>query len=189
MSLFADYLPKAHGRTAKGVAIEFAGDRDVQALARIAALREGRDREELALGFQGELRLAEDGQRLWVARHGASTVAFARASRVQRPPACAPNHQPQGWYLSGVIVDPPWRRRGIGKLLTRRRLEFLATRTQEVFYLVNAQNRASIDLHEEFGFEERTRDFVAPGVSFTGGVGILLRLDLERWARQDRGGE
>lgn len=82
--------------------------------------------------------------------------------------------------LGGVIVVDPWRRRGVGRALTRVRLEFLRPRAQEVFFVVNARNRASIDLHAAFGFEELTRDFEAPGVSFTGGVGILFRLDFGR---------
>ncbi len=39
----------------------------------------------------------------------------------------------------------------------------------------NARNRASIALHAAFGFEEVTRDFEVPGVTFEGGVGVLFR--------------
>ncbi len=44
----------------------------------------------------------------------------------------------------------------------------------------NARNTASIELHERFGFEEITRRFSFPGLTFKGGEGILFRLRLHR---------
>ena len=49
----------------------------------------------------------------------------------------------------------------------------------EAWFVVNADNRASIDLHAPLGFREATRDFVQPGVTFSGrGQGILFRVAL-----------
>jgi ribosomal protein S18 acetylase RimI-like enzyme len=78
----------------------------------------------------------------------------------------------------GLVITPAYRRRGIGAELTRRRLEWIAERAGEAFYFVNAQNRASIALHDEFQFEEVTREFTYPGVTFKGGAGIVYRKTL-----------
>ena len=80
---------------------------------------------------------------------------------------------PAGWYLSGCVVDPNRRRRGIGSMLTRARLGWVFDRAECVYYLVNATNKASIDLHSKQGFVEVTRDFDFPGVTFVGGQGVL----------------
>ena len=54
-------------------------------------------------------------------------------------------------------------------------LALLATREHAA---ANARNTASIELHERFGFEEITRRFSFPGLTFKGGEGILFRLRL-----------
>ncbi len=96
-----------------------------------------------------------------------------------KPPEDAPaNAAPDGWYLTGVIVTPQFRRRRIGHQLTQARLQWLAGRTSKVHYVASAQNRVTIQLHRQLGFVEVTRDFSFPDVTFTGGVGILFKVDL-----------
>ena len=51
-------------------------------------------------------------------------------------------------------------------------------RADEAFYFANSTNRASIDLHEQFGFREMMRDFRYPHCTFRNGIGILFRLEL-----------
>jgi len=100
-------------------------------------------------------------------------------SEPQKPPEGAPaNAVPDGWYLTGVIVTPQFRRRRIGHQLTQARLQWLLRRTSNVYYVASAQNRVMIELHRQFGFVEMTRDFSFPDVTFTGGVGILFEVDL-----------
>jgi len=53
------------------------------------------------------------------------------------------------------------------------RLDWLDSRTDRIWYFAAAANGASIALHEGFGFRAVTRDFIVPGVSFTGGSGVL----------------
>jgi ribosomal protein S18 acetylase RimI-like enzyme len=88
------------------------------------------------------------------------------------------NPAPEGYYLGGVTVAPEFRRRRIALELTRQRLVWIAQRADEAYYFANALNRASIDLHARLGFVELTREFHHPSASFTGGVGILFRVDL-----------
>jgi hypothetical protein len=53
-----------------------------------------------------------------------------------------------------------------------------AERAEEMWYFTNAGNRASLRLHEALGFAEVSRDFMFPGVTFKGGVGVLCRASL-----------
>ena len=82
-----------------------------------------------------------------------------------------------GWYLSGVVVAPAARRRGLGMQLTSARLDRIAEVSSSAWYFVNANNRASIALHSRFGFVEHARGPRICGVEFSGGTGILYRLD------------
>jgi hypothetical protein len=66
----------------------------------------------------------------------------------------------------------------MGTRLTKERLEWIAARAAHAFYFVNERNRASIDLHAKHGFHEVARDVHVDGVAFTGGVGLLFRVDL-----------
>jgi hypothetical protein len=54
----------------------------------------------------------------------------------------------------------------------------IAGRAPEAWYVTNARNHRSLRLHERLGFREVTRDFVFPGVTFEGGVGVLSRAEL-----------
>jgi ribosomal protein S18 acetylase RimI-like enzyme len=115
---------------------------------------------------------------LVVASIGDEICGFGRAARFE-PAADAPaDAAPAGWYLLGLIVRDRWRRHGIGARLTERRLDWIAERSDEAFYFVNARNRASLDLHERLGFREVTRAFSFPGATFQGGTGSLCRIDL-----------
>lgn len=85
---------------------------------------------------------------------------------------------PLGHYLAGVTVSPDRRRRGIARALTSARMNWIATRANEAYYVVNPGNRASIDLHRQWGFEEVLRAEVLTGVTFSGGIGLLMRARL-----------
>ena len=185
---FADYEPSISGRSTwlrlPGLVIKRARPRDTDAVARILWERSGGNLEEYAQRFLE--RVSGPGSRLrldLIAVLDAEVVGHAEAASFA-PPAGAPaNAAPAGWYLSGVNVPEPFRRRGIATALTRRRLSWIAERASEAYYFANAANRASIDLHAALGFLEVTRDFWFPGVTFRGGVGILFRLEFGRSAR------
>ncbi len=92
---------------------------------------------------------------------------------------------PTGHYLGGVTVDPSWRRRGVALALTAARVQWIADRADEVFYVVNPRNRASIELHRRWSFEEVMRSSRLTGVEFSGGVGILMRASLAQRVDSD----
>ncbi|MBO3103976.1 GNAT family N-acetyltransferase [Cellulomonas fengjieae] len=111
------------------------------------------------------------------------TVGWARTYRH----AAAVDPAPTGHYLGGVTVDPSWRRRGIALELTAARVQWIADRADEVFYVVNPRNLASIELHRRWSFEEVMRSSRLTGVEFSGGVGILMRATLAQRADSQDG--
>jgi ribosomal protein S18 acetylase RimI-like enzyme len=188
MTLFAEHTPKPRrGASAlEPVSIRAAVMDDVPVLARIASDRHGDDPERHRAKFERILREevdAGDGLLLVAIFHG-EIVGYGGTSRFRDGEsivlASLESLAPEGWYLSGVIVRPEWRRKGVADTLTAKRLEWIAQRASHAYYFANTRNRVSIDLHHRFGFVEISRDFVFPGVSFTGGEGILFQVDLTR---------
>lgn len=104
-----------------------------------------------------------------------AVVGWGRVGHFVAPPDAPVKCAPDGHYMGGLLVGSGWRRRGIGRALTSERLAWVFERSPEVWYFTNARNLASLALHESLGFVEVTRDFVYPGVSFDGGVGVLGR--------------
>lgn len=154
---------------------------DAEAIAAISVARNGGDADEALARIRGELGPEWNGERgaVLVAEEDGAVVAFGRLRLAEgfddvevdlRPPT--------GWYLLGVVVAPPHRRRGIARELTRARIAWIAERADACFYFVRATNRASIDLHAPFGFDEVTRRFRCPRTGLEPGDGILYRLDL-----------
>jgi len=137
-----------------------------------------------------ERDLAGADRLVLVATVGGELAGFARAARWQRPKGKLPdNVAPSGWYLLGVIVRDRWRRHGLGRELTKRRVEWIGERADEAWYFSNARNQTSIDLHGQVGFVEVTRDFSFPDASFEGGEGILFRVDLAKDDPTESGAE
>jgi ribosomal protein S18 acetylase RimI-like enzyme len=184
MNLFEDYKPRKSTdpdvTLPTGLVIRPAVQDDRYRLAKITHDRSGGDFIQIENRFNHEItKLNTSGDRLLlVAELNSIIVGFARAHYF-KPASLAPaNTCPEGWYLTGVIIAPEFRRQGIASALTRARLDWIAKRAGQAYYFANAQNRVSIELHERFGFVELTRDFVYPDVEFTGGEGILFIVNL-----------
>ncbi|MDU0348600.1 GNAT family N-acetyltransferase [Actinomyces sp. MRS3W] len=85
--------------------------------------------------------------------------------------------RPERWMVSGLIVDPDARRRGIARAL----LAAVAEAVQEIapgedlFSVVEADNHASVAAHLAAGFIEVDRVDGYAGLSFDGQA-LLLRL-------------
>ena len=104
-----------------------------------------------------------------VATHAGRVVGFAKTHHHPEPDAPAP----AGHYLGGVVIAEECRRRGIGLLLTRGRLDWIARRASEAFYFTNEHNAASIALHEPFGFRLVTALPTIRGVSADDGKALI----------------
>lgn len=187
MSEFATYAPRpASARPLgpdDGLLVRIAREADAEAVGAISAAREGTDPDVQTAAFRRLLERGPTSDEAFVAELQGAIVGFGKVHAFV-PPADAPaNAAPAGWYLGGVVVTPPQRRRGIGAALTRARLDWIAERATVAYYFASALNTVSIALHQPFGFVERSRDFWFPGVSFRGGAGILFEAALRGGAR------
>jgi ribosomal protein S18 acetylase RimI-like enzyme len=164
------------------VVVRPAETRDVHAIGRISAEREGEDVDKHTAGCRRELEGGEAGRSLLVlvAELDGNVIGFGKARYIAEKDAAEAGASPGGWYLTGVVVDPRFRRRGVGSRLTVERLRWIAERSRFAYYFSNARNRVSIALHDRFGFTEMARGARLVGESFAGGEGILFRLDLAR---------
>jgi uncharacterized protein YhfF/ribosomal protein S18 acetylase RimI-like enzyme len=189
MALFAEYRPGPQRRRPAVLSLELqarpAKATDLEALARIATEQEGLPRAEALHTLQSCFAQATELELplLWVAQWQEELLGFAKLRHFQwptdTPEADLRSQAPPGWYLDGVMVASRYRRLGVGKALSQARLNWLRSQPcDSVYYWVEAQNLASIDLHRAFGFVEISRDCVFPGRSFVGGQGILFKADL-----------
>lgn len=171
---FGSYEPDAHGVPLDDVVLRVATEDDLVACGELVARREGSDADAVT----ERLRHVHDDrdQVVMVADLHGEVVGYARASRLT-PVADGGSNAPDGWYLSGLVVAPEYRRRGIGRSLTEARCEWVWERADAVHYVVSGSNRASQDMHASLGFREVTRDFSVPGVVFSHGGGVLCRAE------------
>ena len=154
MSLFASYDPTPSCQTPLEFVTRVARRHDIEGLARVAHQREGGDLARLVECFEDFLRTGRE--HVEVALHEDELIGYGKCGWLT-PPLGAPEQCiPTGWYLTGVVVDPRYWRRGVGAALTRARLHWLAGRTDEVFFFASSENRVSIDLHAKHGFEEQS---------------------------------
>ena len=115
--------------------------------------------------------LADPDRLVLVAESGGRVVGWGKTHYWDYPDGPAP----AGHYLGGVTVLPSRRRQGIGAALTSARLHWIWARTPDAWYVVNAGNTASINLHSTWGFAEVARGAGFHTTTFDGGLGLLLR--------------
>ena len=123
---------------------------------------------------------AKPDHHLVVAESRGAIIGYGRSGLFEPEPEAPADTAPHGYYLTGVFVATSQRRRGIGAALTQARLDWISDRAAESWFFANAHNTPSIKLHQQFGFQEVTRQFSFPGLTFDGGEGILFRLRLDQ---------
>ncbi|MDF1838405.1 MAG: GNAT family N-acetyltransferase [Planctomycetota bacterium] len=170
MEPFEPYEPEAAvDRAPIGHAVIEPGSDDwLTRVARLSWERNGGEFQDHLESVRRKFAECPDQGQLFLAKVGEQLVGFAWAAELEL------GGLPRGWYLSGIVVAPGSRRRGIGLALTRIRLEFIRERAHMSYYFASAQNLASIDLHTRVGFREIRRHIRVEGCHFTGGVGILF---------------
>ncbi len=168
---FAVRTPVAAGPNPGPVAIRSALPGDLAASGALLARHIGGDSE----GYATLLRRQVDaGTLIFVAVQNTVVVGFSKLTW-RTPEADGGRNAPDGWYLSGILVDSAHRRRGVGWQLTRARCDWVWRTASEAFFVMHPDNRASRLLHARVGFTEFTRDFQVPGVTFSDGPGVLFR--------------
>jgi len=154
--------------------------KDVGVLGRISADREGGDALANCVVFKRAIKGDGIGctSLVLVAAVEDDIIGFGKVRHLSEARADDGSVSPEGWYLTGVVVDPRFRRRGVGSRLTEARLQWISERGRFAYCFSNARNSVSIALHERLGFVEVARGSEFAGVSFVGGEGILFRADL-----------
>lgn len=178
MSLFAKYDPEIRSVANFYSCVKPANRDHVSAIAKLISERDDLNLDKTIKSIHGEFdRIVNDDVKKFfcVAETENGVVGFGRCQFLPTKSITGASGMPEGWYLMGTIVDPNYRRQGIGRELCALRIKWLQQFTNVVYYYASALNRASIKLHEEFGFREISRNFRFPGLDFTGGVGILFR--------------
>jgi ribosomal protein S18 acetylase RimI-like enzyme len=82
---------------------------------------------------------------------------------------------PNGAFLMGVVILPEYRRQGIADALTSHRIQFCEDHSLPLYYFTSTLNKASIKLHEKYGFTEIRRAEKFMGMAMDGGEGILFK--------------
>ncbi|WP_407318943.1 GNAT family N-acetyltransferase [Isoptericola halotolerans] len=126
--------------------------------------------------------ILDSGRLVVVAEAGGAVVGWAKTHHHPGADGIAP----AGQYLGGVIVHPAWRRRGLAVALTTARMVWIGGRSDRAHLVVNARNRASIALHDRWGFRDVGRAASFHGVTFTGGVGLLMTAPVPGQPREGR---
>lgn len=121
----------------------------VELAVRALRVKPGDRGDQFAADITDELR------QMFVAKANGQVVGYGRVIELAADEA-GPG-TPAGCYLSGVLVDPAWRGRGIATALTRARLRWAFAHTDTVFYVAGAGNAASLRLHAALGFREVKR--------------------------------
>ena len=176
MTGFAEYRPGATRHHAD-VVVRPAEVTDLAACADLIVSRTGGSADDRHNRLQADL---DDLDRYSVvAVVGGDVIGYGGVIRHEVSPADPPNMAPTGYYLVDLIVTHQWRRHGVGELLTRDRMRWVAGRADEIYCFANLGNGATLDLHQSLTFTEVTRDFTFPGDPLKPGTGVLLRADLE----------
>lgn len=180
MPRFAEFDESADRRGSLAVRTSLLGEELLDDVARLTAEREELPFERARARWERtwDRRNGPGGKTTFVARAvDGSVVGYGSVQHIEVATQ-APDDRvpcPTGWYLAGLVVDPSVRRRGVGRRLVIDRLRWLERRgAAACHYVVNEQNRASIALHEAFGFEPIARRVWLPGVTFVGGDGLLF---------------
>ncbi|MBE1610995.1 GNAT family N-acetyltransferase [Actinopolymorpha pittospori] len=169
MSFIAAYEPDREGGTAPAAEIRTATRSDATVLA---LLEQGVRPGDVDARIASLCDAVEDPEHLVVlASVDSEPVGYGRVAYLARDVDDAP----AGYYLAGVTVARRWRRRGLAADLTAARLAWIWRRSEVAWYFSNVQNLASLALHETFGFVEADRSPSFQGITFAGGVGVLLR--------------
>lgn len=163
MSRFAAYQPESHGVPDRDVVLRVAQRGDADGIRAVAA-----SRGPVSFAERVPSWIADPDRRVVVAR-AKDVVGWGMAA-----PWSGFDDVPDGLYVSALTVAPHARRRGIGERMLVDLVRWATARSDMLGSVINANNGPSLDLHLRHGFREVARGAVFGGITFTGGVGVLL---------------
>ncbi|MCQ9165814.1 GNAT family N-acetyltransferase [Arthrobacter sp. STN4] len=164
---FAGFSPGDRGGEPFRVAVRPASDLDIPAILEVNDLagRPANTMESLAAA------ISDPGRLVVAATVDGRLAGWAKTHYWDHADGAAP----AGHYLGGVTVLQALRRRGVATSLTNARLDWIWERSGTAWYVVNAGNLPSIELHRQWGFSEAARASRFHTTTFTGGTGLLMR--------------
>jgi ribosomal protein S18 acetylase RimI-like enzyme len=177
-SAFEPWLPSPVDVPAPspGLTVREATAQDVESCVALAELVSDGSSVDWAELFRHNIEHRD--RYLVVARAGGELIGYGRTAWFEPGPAAPSNAAPAGYYLTGLVVDPSWRRRGVASAIISARLAWVAQRASAAWYFADVRNLVSIQLHEQAGFETVTHDFWFPTVTDGGGSHLLGRVTL-----------
>jgi aminoglycoside 6'-N-acetyltransferase I len=148
--------------TGARVIVRDATEADLEATVALIAAHRGGDVDEWRRLLANALH--DDKRHFVLALVDERVVGFGHTKLVEHDSSShSEGAPPPGWYLSGVTVDPDYRRRGVGTALTHVRLDRLRGKTDVVYYAAEPENIATLELHSRFGFSPTGRLVNVPG--------------------------
>lgn len=126
--------------------------------------------------WTAEMLTPQDDRIVVVAVVDGEIVGVAKTHFHSEPDGAAP----AGYYLGGIVVAPDFRRRGVGSDLTRSRLEWIWSRSTRAYFFTDADNTASIGMHEALGFRFVDRFAAIRGVTPDDPASALVLFDCVR---------
>jgi ribosomal protein S18 acetylase RimI-like enzyme len=181
MHRYAKYQPEIVSTPVTGVGYRMAEANDAEQIARLTAMREGTP-ENFAVYLERISKELSMSPSSWilVAEIEKTIVGFGRAAYFDTKTIKPRFPSPSGWYLMGVIVKPEFRRKRIADALTKLRIARISKIAQEVYFVVNAGNRVSIELHEQLGFIRINEAEGFLNISFEGNKGYLFKKEIQK---------
>jgi ribosomal protein S18 acetylase RimI-like enzyme len=162
----------------RGLVITEATTQDIERCVALAELVSDGTNAEWSALFRHNIEHPD--RYLVVARAGDELIGYGRTAWFDPDTEAPANAAPAGYYLVGLVVDPPWRRRGVASAIIQARLDWVAQRAPEAWYFADVQNLVSIELHERAGFVAVTNDFWFPTVTDGAGSYVLGSVQLRR---------
>ena len=170
MTIFEKYNPAATSKNLYNISVRLASLIDALPIAQIIAKLTSTDINRCVESI--ETSLQKSNFITIIAEYNSEIVGYSKIVYCEKEDA------PKGWYVGGILVQPNFRRRGVGEKLTEKLIEIAKSKTDTLYSFINAQNKSSITLHEKLGFVEFDRRSSIMGVTFEGGVGIFLKKSL-----------
>lgn len=171
MSEFAEFFPGQYGDPLGDMRVRQAASSDASTVAAVMASRGGSVESHLGAAE----RLVDRAPVVLLAECSCDghVRAIGWSGAVRTP---LEQNGPLAWVIAGLTVCPGYRRSGVGAHLVGAVTDEVARKDPGalLYSIINVRNRASIALHRKAGFVEVACRKTFAGITFDGGIGVLL---------------